>query len=168
MMALFMVVCTCVMYGFLINHMMSFYYYFKIYYNLWLFGWLLCVMAADILADEKQLAGFYAYVGFIGILALFTFTNYDMNMWEFDPGYNEASVPKHFLAIYWNNLDTSQKDYGEYTILPDLMEVMSYAAYIFSYSEPACHQTSKKSCHQPPAPGSYHHRVPLPHKTSLP
>jgi hypothetical protein len=127
-MALFMVVCTCVMYGFLINHMMSFYYYFKIYYNLWLFGWLLCVMAADILADEKQLAGFYAYVGFIGILALFTFTNYDMNMWEFDPGYNEASVPKHFLAIYWNNLDTSQKDYGEYTILPDLMEVMSYAA----------------------------------------
>lgn len=49
-------------------------------------------------------------------------------MWEFDPGYNEASVPKHFLAIYWNNLDTSQKDYGEYTILPDLMEVMSYAA----------------------------------------
>lgn len=51
-----------------------------------------------------------------------------MNMWEFDPGYNEASVPKHFLAIYWNNLDTSQKDYGEYTILPDLMEVMSYAA----------------------------------------
>ena len=101
---------------------------FKIYYNLWLFGWLLCVMAADILADEKQLAGFYAYVGFIGILALFTFTNYDMNMWEFDPGYNEASVPKHFLAIYWNNLDTSQKDYGEYTILPDLMEVMSYAA----------------------------------------
>ena len=85
-------------------------------------------MAADILADEKQLAGFYAYVGFIGILALFTFTNYDMNMWEFDPGYNEASVPKHFLAIYWNNLDTSQKDYGEYTILPDLMEVMSYAA----------------------------------------
>ena len=127
-MALFMVVCTCVMYGFLINHMMSFYYYFKIYYNLWLFGWLLCVMAADILADEKQLAGFYAYVGFLGILALFTFTNYDMNMWEFDPGYNEASVPKHFLAIYWNNLDTSQKDYGEYTILPDLMEVMSYAA----------------------------------------
>lgn len=57
-MALFMVVCTCVMYGFLINHMMSFYYYFKIYYNLWLFGWLLCVMAADILADENSLQDF--------------------------------------------------------------------------------------------------------------
>lgn len=127
-MALCMVACTCVMYGFLINHMMSFYYYFKIYYNLWLFGWLLGVMAADILADEKQLAGFYAYVGFIGVLVLFTFTNYDMNMWKFDAGYNEASVPKHFLAIYWNNLDTAQKDYEDYMLPAQMMDAMSYAA----------------------------------------
>lgn len=126
-MAVCMILCTCVMYGFLINEKMSYYYYYKIYYNLWLFGWLLCVMAIDVLTDTGQMAGFYAYMGMIGMLALLTFTNYDMNMCKFNVGYNEESVPRHLFSLYWYNMDTVQKDYEEYTIPVELMDVMSYA-----------------------------------------
>lgn len=127
LMAICMVVCACVMYAFIYNHMMSFYYYYKIYYNLWMFGWILAAMALDILADKRQMAGAYSYMGMIGVIAVLTFTNYDMNMWKFDANYNGDYAPKHLFSLYWYNLDTLQKDYEEYTMPVELMDVFAYA-----------------------------------------
>lgn len=127
-MSVCMIACTVAMYWFLYNEMMSLYYYYKIYYNLWLFAWLLVVMAFHIMIHKNQLPSFFSYMSMIAMIAVLTFTNYDVKMWERMENYNDYQVPKHFFPLYWTNMETLQAGYEEYIMPEEILDVFSYTA----------------------------------------
>ena len=127
LMTICMLLCAVAMYVFVYNNMMSLYYFYKIYYNIWMFGWLLVVLALDIMSDKKQLAGFFSYGGMIAVLAVLTFTNYDLNMWDKGMPFNANYTPTHMFALYWYNSESLRTDYEKYEIPLQIMDVCSYA-----------------------------------------
>ena len=126
-MALCMLACTIVMYIFTYNKLMTFYYYYKIYYNLWLFGWLFAVMALDILAEKKQLVGYFSYGIMIAGIAALTLTDYDGMMWSHDANYNGEYATRNLFSLYRYNMEKVQTDYKDYTLSEKLLDVYTYA-----------------------------------------
>lgn len=123
--SLCMLVVTIAMYVLWYNYLMSTYYYYKIYYNLWLLGWLLAMMALDIMAEKKQLPAFASYFGLVAGLAAITLSNYDVKMWNHNVDYNYAFVPKNVFYLYRLNADSLMTDYADYEISPQIMDVFA-------------------------------------------
>lgn len=128
-----MIACTIGMYILWYNYLMSTYYYYKIYYNLWLFGWLSVVMALHILSEKKQLVSFFAYGGFIIYIGVMTLSHYDYRMWSHNVEYNGSYAPKELFSLYRFNMDSLLTDYEKYKISDPIMDVYSYT--VESYGE---------------------------------
>lgn len=126
-MSICMILVAVAMYVLWYNYLMSTYYYYKIYYNLWLFGWLLAAAALDILIEQKQAVVFSSYFGMIAGIALITLTNYDYNMWHHNVDYNGSYAPKNIFSLYRFNMDSLLEDYETYEISPMVMDVCRYA-----------------------------------------
>lgn len=126
-MGLCMLLCTIVMYVFTYQKWMTFYYYYKIYYNLWLLGWLFAVAALEISAEKKQLVSYFSYGTLIVGIAALTLTNYDYNMWHHDANYNGEYATQNLFSLYRYNMDSLLTDYKDYTMSTDLLEVYQYA-----------------------------------------
>lgn len=125
--SLCMIGMTIAMYVLWYQYLMSTYYYYKIYYNLWLLGWLLGIMALDIMAEKKQLPAFASYFGLVAGLAVITLSNYDVNTWNHNIDYNYGFVPKNVFYLYRYNADSVLTDYAKYEISPRIMDVFAYA-----------------------------------------
>lgn len=128
LMSICMILCTVGMYIFWYHYLMSTYYYYKIYYNLWLFGWLLAIMALDIMADKKQLIGFFSYGGMVVAIGVLTLTNYDFHMWHHNVDYNGSYATKQLFSLYRYNMDSLLTDYEkEYSISSQVLDVFGYS-----------------------------------------
>lgn len=127
-MGICMIICTVGMYILTYHSLMTFYYYYKIYYNLWLFGWLFAVMALEIMADKKQLTGYFSYAALIVMIAGLTLTNYDYNMWHHNANYNGEYATKNLFSLYRYNMDSLLTDYKDYARSETkIMDVYIYA-----------------------------------------
>lgn len=124
--SLCMVAITIAMYVLWYQYLMSTYYYYKIYYNLWLLGWLLAMMTLDIMAEKKQLPAFASYFGLVAGLAVITLMNYDVRTWNHNIDYNYGFVPKNVFYLYRYNADCLLTDYADYELSPQIMDVFAY------------------------------------------
>lgn len=122
-----MLICTIAMYMLWYNHLMSTYYYYKIYYNLWLCGWLLVVSALDIVAERRQLAGFLSCFGMAAVLCLLTLTDYDGKMEAYKEDYQSFYATKQMFSIYGYNMDSLMTDYKVRRISDQTLDVFNYA-----------------------------------------
>lgn len=107
---------------------MSNYYYYKNYYMLWLFGWLLATQALAIAAETKELAEYFSYLGFIGVLALIVLSDYDGRMADKHFEYDGAYVTKNFFGLYRYNADTLLLDYTKDEVSKESIAVYNYVA----------------------------------------
>lgn len=127
LMAVCMLLCTLGMYIFWYNYLMSTYYYYKIYYNLWLFGWLLAIMALGIMEEQKQLPGFFAYAGMLVVIGVISLTDYDNTMLDDREDYNGAYATTELFPLYRHNMDSLLEDYGKYELSALVLDVYAYA-----------------------------------------
>ncbi len=126
-MTLCMFVCTVAMYVLWYNYLMSTYYYYKIYYNLWLMAWLLVAMALAFMAEKKQLIGFFSYGSMIVLIGYLVLTDYDGMMWERRADYNGPYATQQMFSLYRYNMDSLLTDYEEYQISDGILDVYAYA-----------------------------------------
>lgn len=108
-----LIICTIGMYVLWYNHYMSTYYYYKVYYNLWLFGWLLVIVALDFMDENKQLVPFFSYLGMIVGICYITLSNYDYKMWHHNVEYNGSYATKQIFSLYRYNMDSLLTNYEE-------------------------------------------------------
>lgn len=127
LMAVCMILCAVGMYIFWYNYMMSTYYYYKIYYNLWLFGWLLVVVALDIMGEKKQLSGFFAYGGMLVVIGVISFTDYDTVMLDYNEEYNGSYATSQLFSLYHYNRASLLTDYEQYELSAVVLDVYAYA-----------------------------------------
>ncbi len=123
-----MIACAVVMYILTYQKLMTFYYYYKIYYNLWLFGWLFAAMALDISAEKNQLVSYFSYGGMIAGIALLVLTNYDYHMWHHDANYNGEYATKNLFSLYRYNMDSVLLDYQYVAMSEKRLDIYTYAA----------------------------------------
>lgn len=121
-----MVVCTAVMFAVWYQGLMSTYYFYKIYYNLWLMGMILVVFALDIMADKDQLSAFYAYASMIVLMVVISLTCYDDKNTERDPYYDSYYATEKVMPLYRYNLDYLRKDFEAFRISDGLLSAMEY------------------------------------------
>lgn len=126
-MALCMVICAVAMYIVWYNYLMSTYYFYKIYYNLWLFGWILAVVALDIATQEKQMTGLLTYGVMLALACVISLTDYDAVMAEYNEEYNGYYATKNLFPLYRCNMDSLLTDYGKYELSPAVLDVYAYA-----------------------------------------
>lgn len=126
-MSLYMVLCTVAMYVLWYNYLLSTYYYYKIYYNLWLLGWLLCVVALDIMDGEGQLPAAVAYGGMIVVIGVITFSDYDAKMLEYNEQYNASYATSELFPLYRLNANDLSEDYEKYRMSDLILDVFNYA-----------------------------------------
>lgn len=127
LMAVCMLLCAIGMYIFWYNHLMSTYYYYKIYYNLWLFGWILAVAALDIASEKRQLTGLFCYAGMLVLIGIISWTDYDAVMEEYAEDYNAYYATEGLFSLYRFNADSLQTDYAKYELSPIVLDVYAYA-----------------------------------------
>jgi hypothetical protein len=123
-----MLVETIVTYVLWYNFLLDTTWYFLNYYNLWLIGWLLAIMALEIMADTRQLPVYASYVGLIVALGTLTLTNYDKFMWEHNVSYNQLDITKNFFSLYRQSLDGLQADYSGYQLSEQTLAVFEKIA----------------------------------------
>lgn len=107
---------------------MSNYYYYRNYYTLWLFGWLLAAQALAIAAETKELAEYFSYLGFIAVLAVIVLSDYEGRMADKHMDYDGAYVTKNFFGLYRYNADTLLLDYAEDEVSVESIAVYDYVA----------------------------------------
>lgn len=117
---------TVTLYVLWYNFLLDTSWYFLSYYNLWLLGWLLAVMALEITADTKQLPVFASYAGLVAVIGTLTLTNYDYHMWYHRVEYNQLDVAKNFFSLYRWNMDGILTDYAEYRMTDQVLEAFNY------------------------------------------
>ena len=123
---LYMILVAVVMYRVLKDGGLSEYYYYKIYYNLWLCGWLLVTQAFEIMAEKKKLAVFFSYFGMAALICVLTLMDYDSMMEETYPEYNGDYATTQLFSIYRYNMDLWQEDYEAYRISDQTLEAFRY------------------------------------------
>lgn len=102
------------------------YYYYKIYYNLWLCGWLLVVAALGIMEERKKLAGFFAYFGMAAFVAWITISGYDAKIAEVHEDYNSVYATTQLFPIYRYNTDSLETDYAQFELPGQFIDVINY------------------------------------------
>lgn len=107
--------------------LMSVYYFYKSYYNLWLLGWLLAAAAFGIMEKERQLAWGLSYAGMIGLLCGISLSDYDMLMEEANEDYNGEYATTQMFSLYRYNRDNLQKNYRSYRISDMTLDIYNYA-----------------------------------------
>lgn len=113
-----MIVCTIILYVFWYQGKISNYDYYQNYAVLWLFGWLLAVLALAISAENGELPQCFSYAGFVGTLALLVISGYAGRV----AGYDGSYVTKNFFSLYRYNTDCLLADYGEYRVSDSTLE----------------------------------------------
>jgi hypothetical protein len=117
------------MYIFWYQGLMSTYYYYKIYYNLWLCGFLLAVMALHILSEKKHMVLFYSYFTLMLGMAYLSVSDYDALLEEQDETMNESYATSRLFPLYHENAEAFRTDYEESYKLPDyILDICSYVA----------------------------------------
>ncbi len=126
LMSICMILCAIAMYILFYNGKMSGYYYYKIYYNLWLSGWILAVQALDVLTEQKQLVVFFSYAGLMVMIGWITFSSYDRVMWVHNPHYTGSYGTQIVFTLYRYNMDTMAEDFEQYRISDKMLDVFNY------------------------------------------
>lgn len=124
--SLYMLLVAAAMLCVLIDGGLSIYYYYKIYYNLWLCGWLLVTQAFEIMAERKKLAAFFSYFGMTVLICIITLTDYDGVIAGTHPEYNGDYATSQMFSVYRYNMDRWQMDYGVYRISDQTLETFRY------------------------------------------
>ncbi len=109
------------------RYLLSCYYYYKIYYNIWLCGWLLAVMALVIASEKRQLTAFFSYAGMAAVIACISFSDYDRVMTEYNETYNGEYATAQLFPLFRFNSDSLKDDYEKYRISAQLIDVLDYA-----------------------------------------
>lgn len=125
--SLCMLAFTIGMYIMWYTHWMSNYYYYKIYYNLWLCGWLLVATVFVLMAERKKMAGFFAYFGMSVMICWISLSDYDTKVAAVHEDYNGEYATTQFFPIYRYNMDAMLNDYEEYRISDLTLDVFHYA-----------------------------------------
>lgn len=126
LMAACMLICAAGMYLFWYNALMSTYYYYKIYYNLWLFGWILAAAALDLAVEKKQMTGLLSYAGMLLLMGIISWTNYDDVMKASAEDYNAYYATEELFPLYRFNADSLLADYEKYKLSPMALDVYAY------------------------------------------
>lgn len=126
-MSLCMLAITAGMYILWHNKLIGPYYYYKIYYNLWLCGWLLVTAALGIMHERQKLAGFFSYFGMAAFVAWITLSGYDAQIAAVHEDYNSASATTQLFPIYRYNMDCLETDYAQFELPEQLIDVINYA-----------------------------------------
>lgn len=108
-------------------HLMSGYYYYKIYYNLWLCGWILAAAALEIMAEKKQTAWYFSYVGMAVLIGVIALTDYDGKIVKEHEDYNGEYATTAMFSIYQYNRNNLLTDYEKYRISDQVLDVFNYA-----------------------------------------
>lgn len=108
------------------NGYMSNYFYFKIYYNLWMLGWLSAGMMIDVLADQKQQLLIYSYGSLVVTLMVISVSDFEVNMWHHNPNFNGDYAMNQFMPLYNYNSKSLKQDYEEYRISSETLKVFEY------------------------------------------
>lgn len=122
-----MLLVTLGMYILVNLHLMSGYYYYKIYYNLWLCGWLAAAAALEIMAEKKQAAWYFSYVGMAVLIGVIALTDYDGQIAKTHEDYNGEYATTAMFSIYQYNRNNLLADYEEYRISDQVLDVFNYA-----------------------------------------
>lgn len=109
------------------NGMMPKENYYKLYYYLWLLGWLLVTVALDIATETGELVEFFSYAGMIGVLAFIVLSNYDERMIAKTYHTDGDYTTKNFFSLYRYNADMMLVDYEEYQVSEDALAGYEYA-----------------------------------------
>lgn len=125
--SLCMLAITVGMYLLWYNHLIVNYYYYKIYYNLWLCGWLLVVSALSIMEERKKLAGFFSYFGMAAFVAWITLSGFDAKIAAVRKDYNSVYATSQLFPIYRYNMDSLETDYAQFEISGQILDIMNYA-----------------------------------------
>lgn len=120
--SLAMLVCVVILYVFWYNERISNYDYYRNYAVLWLFGWLLAALALDISAETKELPQFFSYAGLIAILAVLALSGGEESV-ESTTEINGIYATRNLFSLYRYNVDCLSKDYGEYRMPDEILEV---------------------------------------------
>lgn len=107
-------------------HLMSVYYYYKIYYNLWLCGWLLIAAALEIMAQRKHLPAFFSYFGMAALICFITLSDYDVKTAKVHKDYNGYYATTQMFPIYRFNMDSLRMDYKKFLVSDKTLEVYRY------------------------------------------
>lgn len=128
LLGMLMILQTVLLYVLWYQSLIDTYYYFSGYYNLWVLGWILAAAALDIAAEHGQLPVLFSYVGFLAVLGILTWTDYDAVMYERNPHYTQAGTTRNFFALYRQTAAALRLDYAEYEIPGELFAAMAYVA----------------------------------------
>lgn len=122
-----MIAFTVAMYILCYNKLISMYYYYKIYYNLWLLGWLLIAAAFHIMQTKRQLAGFFSYLGMAAVICILTLTGYNKNMAAYKEDYQYYFATSDLFSVYRYNMDAMEADFGNRRISDQILDAFHYA-----------------------------------------
>lgn len=126
-MSICMIAFTVLFYILWYNYMMSTYYYYKIYYNLWLLGWLIAVIVVDCLVKDGHIVVIFSYLSMIGVMSWISLTNYDYRLARHDESYNGSYATSQIFSLYQFNMESILTDYAQYEITPQMLKVFSYS-----------------------------------------
>ena len=126
-MSLSMLAITAGMYLMWYNHLIVTYYYYKIYYNLWLCGWLLVAAAFGIMEERQKLVGFFSYFGMAALVAWLTISGCDAKVAEVREDYNSVYATSQLFPIYRYNMDSLETDYAQFEMPGQILDVINYA-----------------------------------------
>lgn len=115
-----------IMFLFWFNFKMSNYYYYKIYYNLWLMGFLSVVMLIDVLIEERHVISMVAYGTMIVAIMAISVFDIESYFWNKNPYYNGSYAMNQFMPLYNYNVQSIKTDYAQYEISPNRLEAFSY------------------------------------------
>lgn len=121
------VLCTVISYIFWYNNVMPQENYYKLYYYLWLLGWLLVAVTFDIAAETGELAECFSYVGMIVVLAYIVLSNYDERMIRKTYHTDGDYTTKNFFSLYRYNADAMLLDYEDYQVSKEALAGYEYA-----------------------------------------
>lgn len=125
-MSLCMLAVTAGMYILWHNKLIVPYYYYKIYYNLWLCGWLLVAAALGIMGERQKLAGFFSYFGMAAFVAWITISGYDAKIVSVREDYNSVSATTQLFPIYRYNTDNLETDYAQFELPEQFIDIINY------------------------------------------
>jgi hypothetical protein len=121
-----MIASTIAMYIFWYHYILSTYYYYKIYYNLWLLGWLITIQVLDWMERNGKLPAAFSYVGMITVMVGMVITDYDDIMSVEYETYNASYATNHLLPLYAYNTDLLSQDYAEKRTSDKVLDVYNY------------------------------------------
>ena len=109
------------------RYLLSCYYYYKIYYNVWLCGWLLAAAALAIASEKKQLTAYFSCTCMVAVLSWLSFSDYDRVMTEYNETYNGEYATAQMFPLFRFNTDSMADDYENYRVSDQLIDVLDYA-----------------------------------------